>query len=68
MLHADLVILGRTLEDLQQLVVSFKQPKFRAKQMYDAMLKGARSIDDIGTIPRGFREELKAQASGLASR
>jgi len=52
------VLLARTLEDLQALAVADGQPKYRAKQLQDALFKGARSMDDISTIPKGWRQSL----------
>ena len=35
-------------------------PAYRSKQLLDAMLKGARSVDDITTVPKTLRAALKA--------
>eukprot|EP00884_Botryococcus_braunii_P018058 jgi/Botrbrau1/4936/Bobra.0122s0018.1 len=34
------------------------QPRYRAKQISDALLHGARTIDDLVTLPKTFREAL----------
>jgi hypothetical protein len=46
------VILGRSLEELQALVAASGQPTYRAKQLRDGVMQGAKSIADITTIPK----------------
>ena len=44
------MILGRTADELAQLAAADEQPAYRGKQLMDGVLKGARSIDDIGNV------------------
>jgi hypothetical protein len=37
-------------EGLEKLVEDFGQPRYRAKQISDALLHGAHSIDDLSTV------------------
>jgi len=53
------VILGKEKEELEELCLFFDQPKYRAKQLRDAVLhQGARELKDITTIPKSWRESL----------
>lgn len=52
------VILGRTHEELVELAAEHGQPKYRAKQLRDAVLQGAKAIEEITTIPKLWRESL----------
>ncbi|PSC68805.1 ribosomal RNA large subunit methyltransferase N [Micractinium conductrix] len=52
------VILGRSQEELVALMASMGQPAFRAKQMRDAVLQGARSVHDITTFSKDLRAQL----------
>ena len=53
------VLLARSFEDLQTLAEADGQPKFRAQQLATAvLLHGARSVDDITTIPKAWRQSL----------
>ncbi len=48
------------MEELTQVVRSFDEPAFRAKQLYDWMhVKLVDSIDDMTNLSKGFREKLK---------
>ena len=53
------VILGRTLEELEELAREDGQPKYRGKQLRDGVLLGARSIGDISNIPRAWKTTLE---------
>jgi len=44
------VLLGRPTSELEALAKQFGQPAFRAKQLNDGIMKGARSIDDIPVV------------------
>lgn len=55
------VLLGQTVEQLQELVSGqFEQPKYRGKQMYDALFHGVTSVNDINQVCFHFwvRESL----------
>eukprot|EP00798_Chlamydomonas_sp_ICE-L_P004368 gene4368-14491_t len=56
----ELVLLGRSLEDLEELAVQYGQPKYRGKQLLDALMQGARSMEEIKTIPKAWRESMVA--------
>jgi 23S rRNA (adenine2503-C2)-methyltransferase len=45
---------------LEALVTQHGQPKYRAKQLLDGILQGARSLDDIKGLPKTFIEVLKS--------
>jgi 23S rRNA (adenine2503-C2)-methyltransferase len=61
---AGVVILGKTVEELQELAAKYKQPAYRAKQLYDGVLQGAKSLDQITTIPAAWRAKLAADGVG----
>lgn len=45
------VLLGQTVEQLQNLAVEqFEQPKYRGKQLYDALFHGVTSVNDINQV------------------
>lgn len=45
-------------EELGDFVVENGQPKYRGKQIFEALYKGARTFDDFTTLPKKFREAL----------
>ncbi|MBR5155025.1 MAG: 23S rRNA (adenine(2503)-C(2))-methyltransferase RlmN [Clostridia bacterium] len=47
--------------ELEKLILDMGQPKFRAKQIYDWIYKGAQSFDDMLNIPKSLREKLEAE-------
>lgn len=54
------VLLGKTEEELQALAARYNQPKYRAKQLMEGVLQGARTLDDITNVPQAWRAQLKA--------
>ena len=44
---SELILLGKSAQDLSALAERHQQPGFRGKQLLDGVLKGARSIEDI---------------------
>ena len=54
-------MLGRSLEEVQALVKAAGQPAYRAKQLRDGVLRGARTLADISNLPKEWRAELAAQ-------
>ena len=49
-------------QELADLVLEKKQPRFRASQINDWMWKaGARSFDEMSNLPKGFRSELESE-------
>lgn len=55
-------VLSMFPEEAAELAVSLGQPKYRGRQIFEALYKGARSFDDITSIPKSFREQLKENA------
>ena len=61
-INAREVLLGQRAADLESLAVETGQPKYRAKQLTDAIYrKGVRSVDEIGNIPKVWKEALAAR-------
>ena len=48
-----------TLPQIQEVVFSLSQPKFRAKQIFDWMQKGVESFSEMKNIPKSLIDELK---------
>lgn len=48
-----------TYEELTEYFVSCGEAKFRAKQVFSFIAKGAESIDDLTVLSKGLREKLK---------
>ena len=51
-------LISLTLAELEQLILKLGQPKFRAKQIYEWLNKGAETFDDMLNIPKTLREKL----------
>ncbi len=49
-------------EELGEFVETMNQPKYRGKQIFEGLYKGARDIDEISTLPKNFRDKLKQSA------
>lgn len=50
-------------QDIEQLVVSLEQPKYRAQQLIQWLYKrGASSYDEMGNLPKKLRDALKESA------
>jgi len=54
------VLLGKSLEELEALCEHYKQPKYRAKQLMEKVLQGARSLEEVTTVPAAWRAQLLA--------
>ncbi|KAI3431690.1 hypothetical protein D9Q98_004736 [Chlorella vulgaris] len=52
------VILGRSQEELVALLAAVGQPAYRAKQLRDGVMQGARSVQDITTLSKDLRAQL----------
>uniref|UniRef100_A0A7C3WIR7 Probable dual-specificity RNA methyltransferase RlmN n=1 Tax=Desulfobacca acetoxidans TaxID=60893 RepID=A0A7C3WIR7_9BACT len=52
-----------TLEELEQCVAAWGQPRYRARQLTKWLYKGARSFEEMTDISRAFRQELATKAS-----
>ncbi|CAL8470309.1 g9851 [Coccomyxa elongata] len=55
------VLLGRSLEELQDFAKAHGQPAYRGKQLYDGLMHGAHSVEDITNVPSSWRQELVRQ-------
>lgn len=44
------MLLGKSVEELADLAVSFGQPRYRGQQLLDGILQGAKSMDDVKTV------------------
>ncbi|MBW1990927.1 MAG: 23S rRNA (adenine(2503)-C(2))-methyltransferase RlmN [Deltaproteobacteria bacterium] len=51
-----------TLEELEQLVQSWGQPRYRARQLAKWLYKGARDFEEMTDLSRAFRQELAGHA------
>lgn len=60
MVKADL--LSMFPDELSELVVSLGQPRYRGKQIFEALYKGARNFDGLTSLPKNFRESLSESA------
>ena len=49
-------------EELEAFLLSLGEPKFRAKQIFTWLTKGARSFDEMSNLPKALREKLAAEA------
>lgn len=57
--NASEVLLGQRPSDLEALAIETGQPKYRAKQLTDAIYrKGVRTIDEINNIPKAWKQAL----------
>ena len=52
-------IKSMTVPELEEMLKGMGQPKFRAKQLFSWLQKGAESFDDMTNIPKGLRDSLK---------
>lgn len=50
MLLGGQVLLGKTLEELQEFAKAQGQPAYRGKQLYDGLMHGAHSVEDITNV------------------
>ena len=51
------VLLGQTVEQLQELVAGqFEQPKYRGKQIHDALFHGVTAVSDISQVRTVVRQ------------
>ncbi len=54
-------LLSLNLSELEALVKEMGQPKFRGKQIYEWLYKGAETFDDMKNLPRDFRQKLSEE-------
>jgi 23S rRNA (adenine2503-C2)-methyltransferase len=62
MLHPPIDLKELTLEELEQCVESWGQPRYRARQLTKWLYKGAQDFDEMTDVSRSFRQELAARA------
>ena len=48
-----------TLPEIEEVVLSLSQPKFRAKQIFDWMQKGIDDFCEMKNVPKSLIDELK---------
>lgn len=49
-------------DELEEYVLAMGEPKFRAKQLFGWLAKGAESFEQMGNLPKAFRERLGADS------
>ena len=54
-------LVGLSFEELEQWTLGQKQPRFRAKQLYGWLMKGA-AFSEMTNLPAAFREVLEREA------
>ena len=57
-------LLSLSQGELKELLVGLGEPQFRAKQIYEWLLRGAQSFDDMLNIPKTLREKLAKVSEG----
>ncbi len=62
MSHSLIDLKELTLEELEQCVQAWGQPRFRARQLTKWLYKGARDFEEMTDLSRAFRQELTARA------
>ncbi|MBE7031347.1 MAG: 23S rRNA (adenine(2503)-C(2))-methyltransferase RlmN [Ruminococcaceae bacterium] len=55
-------LISLNLSELEALVQKLGQPKFRGKQIYEWLYKGAESFDDMKNLPKDLRQKLSEEA------
>ncbi|MDR2685152.1 MAG: radical SAM protein [Rickettsiales bacterium] len=60
-----IVLLNKTLPELEDIVAKLGAPKFRAKQIADWLMRGVSSIDAMKNLPADFRTKLSEIAQPL---
>lgn len=53
------LLLDMNIEELTELVVSFGEPKFRAKQLFEWLYKGA-DLDEMTNMPKSLIDKLRS--------
>jgi 23S rRNA (adenine2503-C2)-methyltransferase len=55
-------LLDRSLDDIEQLLVGWGEPRYRARQVaHWALKRGATSFEEMSDLPAGLRERLEAE-------
>lgn len=61
-------LLGQTLEELTQWVISQDQPAYRGQQLYQYIYqKGVRNLQEISVFPKQWREQLANYSIGRST-
>lgn len=50
--NASCVLLGKSIEQLSQLCADLGHPKYRGKQIHDALMHGADAVNDLNLVRR----------------
>lgn len=59
-----IILTGKNLSEIEEVVKSFGESKYRAKQIYNWIyFKSANSVDEMSDIPLNFREKLKDEVT-----
>ena len=56
---ASIDIRSMTIEEIEQLMHEYGQPRYRAKQIFSWLHSGTASFDEMSDIPKGLRSLLK---------
>ena len=51
-------LLDYTFEEIEKIVLELGEPRFRAKQLFEWLTKGA-EFDEMKTLPKSFLDKLK---------
>lgn len=52
-------LIGLNLEEVSRTILTYKEPKYRAEQIFQWIYKGIDRIDDMKNIPKDLRGKLK---------
>ena len=50
-------LLGLSLEEMKNIIASYGEPSFRAKQLFEGVIK-AKQIEEISNLPKSMKEKL----------
>ena len=59
--RADAPLLGRSPEELKRWVEGYGERGFRGKQVYDQIMRGSRTVEDMSNLPLSLRGRLEAE-------
>lgn len=54
-------LLGKNIDEIMNIVTTYKQPPYRAKQIFSWLYKGIDSMDGMSNIPKHLIESLKKE-------
>lgn len=55
-------LMGLNLDEIHEIVLKYREPKYRAKQIFQWIYRGIESIDEMTNLPKTLRENLKKEA------